>query len=154
MNAIQAPAIPAGLAGNRTTPPLPPPYSLEPVLFTFPALAASAASAALGGNREMALAAITAARLMLASVPPVALGVPERTVRAERAKNWLSALSMPQPARMAVIRALDASIESGMEGAASIREMMHVLTGHISPAALVELGALAERLRLYYEQTP
>ena len=154
MTAIQAPTFPAGLAGIRTTLPLSPPYSLEPVLFNFPALAASAASAPLGGNREMALAALTAARLMLASVPPVALPVPERTVRADRAKNWLSALSIPQPARMAVIRALDASVESGMEGAASIREMMHVFTGHLSPAALGELGGLAERLRLYYEQTP
>lgn len=154
MTAIQVPETPAILAGSRATPPPFPPYSLEPVLFSVPALAECAGSAAIGGDREMALAALMTARLMLAAIPPTLLGVPERTVRAERARNWLSALTMPQPARMAVIRAVDASIASGMEAAASVRELMHVLTGHLSPAALQELGALAERLRLYYEQTP
>jgi hypothetical protein len=154
VTAIQAPATPAVPAGPRTTLPLSPPYSLEPVLFSVPALAECAGSAALGGDREMALAALTTARLMLAAIPPTLLGVPDRTARAERARSWLSALTMPQPARMAVIRAVDASVASGMEAAASIRELMHVLTGHLSPAALQELGALAERLRLYYEQTP
>lgn len=55
---------------------------------------------------------------------------------------------------MALLRAVDASIPSGIEAAATLRELMNVLTGHLSPAALQELGALAERLRLYYEQTP
>jgi hypothetical protein len=102
----------------------------------------------------MALATLTTARLMLAAMPPVLLDIDERTHRAERAKTWLSALTMPQPARMAVLRAVDASIASGMEAAASVRELMHVLAGHLSAAAIQELGALAERLRLYYEQTP
>ncbi|MEO8945430.1 MAG: hypothetical protein ABI338_02945 [Gemmatimonadaceae bacterium] len=102
----------------------------------------------------MALATLTTARLMLASLPPVALDVAERTLRAERARTWLSALTMPQPARMAVLRAMDASVASGIEAVASVRELMHVLTGHLSAAALQELGALAERLHLYYEQTP
>ncbi len=154
MTAIQVPATPAAVAGSRATVPPSPPYSLEPVLFSVPALAECAGSAALGGDREMALAAVTTARLMLAAIPPTLLGISERTVRAERARNWLSALTMPQPARMAVIRAVDASVASGMEAAASVRELMHVLTGHLSVTALEELGALAERLRLYYEQTP
>ncbi len=75
-------------------------------------------------------------------------------MRADRARTWLSALTMPQPARMALLRAVDASVMSGIDAAASLRELMHVLTGHLTPAALQELGALAERLRLYYEQTP
>jgi len=108
----------------------------------------------LGGDREMAIAALMTARLMLASLPPTELPAAERAMRAERARSWLSALTMPQPARMALLRAVDASIPSGIEGAASLRELMQVLTGHLSPAALQELGALAERLRLYYEQTP
>lgn len=102
----------------------------------------------------MAIAALMTARLMLASLPPTELPAAERAMRAERARNWLSALTMPQPARMALLRAVDASIPSGIEGAASLRELMQVLTGHLSHAALQELGALAERLRLYYEQTP
>jgi len=141
---------------SLTRVPLPPgpPYSLEPVRFALPALADSAQSATLGSDREMALAALMIARLVLAALPPTELAQPERAARAERARSWLSALTMPQPARMALLRSVDASVTSGIEAAASLRELMHVLTGHLSPAALHELGALAERLRLYYEQTP
>jgi hypothetical protein len=124
------------------------------VPFCVPALAECAGSASLGGDREMALAALTTARLMLAVLPPVELTSTERTIRADRARSWLSAITMPQPARMAILRAIDASVLGGMEAAATLRELMHVLTGHLSPAALLEIGALAERLRLYYEQTP
>jgi len=124
------------------------------VLFSIPALAECAGSATLGGDREMALAAVMTARLMLAALPPTRLAQPERVIRAERARSWLSALTMPQPARMALLRAVDASVASGIEATASLRELMQVLTGHLSAAALQELGALAERLRLYYEQTP
>lgn len=144
----------ASPAFKRTQLPPAPPYSLEPVLFSVPALADCAGSAAIGSDREMAIGAMMVGRLMLAALPPIQLAQPERAMRADRARSWLSALTMPQPARMALLRAVDASVMSGMEAAASVRELMHVLTGHLSPAALLELGALAERLRLYYEQTP
>ncbi len=151
-------AIPVQPAVSQVAPraPLPPAplYSLEPVLFAIPALAECAGSATLGGDREMALAALTTARLMLATIPPILLLEAERVTRAERARSWLSALTMPQPARMAILRSIDASVSGGMDAAASLRELMQVLTGHLSPAALTELGMLAERLRLYYEQTP
>jgi hypothetical protein len=146
----------SAVSPSLTRMPLPPgpPYSLEPVRFALPALADSAQSATLGNDREMALSAIMTARLMLAALPPTRLAQPERAIRAERVRAWLSALTMPQPARMALLRSVDASVASGIEAAASLRELMHVLTGHLSPAALHELGVLAERLRLYYEQTP
>jgi hypothetical protein len=102
----------------------------------------------------MALAAFITARLMLATIPPTLLPEAERVTRAERARSWLSALTMPQPARMAILRAIDASVPGGLDAAASLRELMQVLTGHLSPAALTELGMLVERLHLYYEQTP
>jgi hypothetical protein len=91
---------------------------------------------------------------MAACLPPIALAQPERAVRADRAKSWLSALTMPQQARMALVRAADASIVGGIDAAASLRELMNVLTGHLAPAGLLELGGLAERLCLYYDQTP
>lgn len=102
----------------------------------------------------MALATLMIARLNLVALPPAELQEPERAIRADRARTWLSALTMPQPARLALLRAIDASMPSGLEAAACLRELMNVLTGHLSPAALLEVGALAERLRLYYEQTP
>jgi hypothetical protein len=150
-------ASPVGAIGPalaRAMLPPGPPYSLEPVRFPLPALADSTQLATLGSDREMALGALMIARLMLSALPPTALGQLERADRAERVRNWLSALTMPQPARMALLRSVDASVNSGLEAAASLRELMHVLTGHLSPAALQELGVLAEQLRLYYEQTP
>ncbi len=153
MTAIPVQPAVSSAAPRAPVPPAPP-YSLEPVFFSIPALAECAGSAAIGGDREMALAALTTARLMLAVVSPTSLPEAERVVRAERARSWLSALTMPQPARMAILRAIDASVPGGMDACASLRELMHVLNGHLSPAALTELGTLAERLRLYYEQTP
>lgn len=131
-----------------------PPYSLEPVQFSLPAIADAAGSAALGGDREMALATFMVARLMLATLPPAPLSQSERAVRADRTRNWLSALAMPQPARMALLRCIDASVGAGLEAAASLRELGQVLTGHLTSTALRELTALADQLRLYYEQTP
>jgi hypothetical protein len=55
---------------------------------------------------------------------------------------------------MALLRTVDASITGGPEATATLRELMQVLSGHLSPAALQELAVIAERLRLYYEQTP
>ncbi|MEO7103833.1 MAG: hypothetical protein ABI311_10680 [Gemmatimonadaceae bacterium] len=149
-------AFPALATQVATRAPLPatPRYALEPVLFSVPALADCAQAASLGGDREMALAALMAARLMLASLPPTELPEADRALRADRARSWLSVLTMPQPARMALLRAVDASVSSSNEATASLRELIHVLTGHLTPAALHEIGALAERLRLYYEQTP
>jgi hypothetical protein len=149
-------AFPAAAIPIATRAPLPPapPYALESVAFELPALAECARIAALGGDREMALAALTTARLMLGSLPPIELPEIERASRAERARSWLSALTMPQPARMALLRAVDASVSSSLEAAACIRELLHVLAGHLSPAALAVLGALAERLHIYFEQTP
>lgn len=132
----------------------PPPYSLDPVVFPLPALAEAVGTSALGGDREMALGSFLVARLMLATLPPAPLAPAERTLRAERARQWLTALTMPQPARMALLRAVDASAAGGMEGAAALRELAQMLLGHLPSSALQELATLGDHLRLYYEQTP
>ncbi|MDQ2889384.1 MAG: hypothetical protein M3R65_02370 [Gemmatimonadota bacterium] len=156
MTAFPAASGSSSQAGSatRASQPAAPPYSLDPVLFPIRALAECAAAAAVGNDRAMALATFLVARLMLASLPPILLHQPERALRADHAKTWLSALTVPQPARMALLRSIDATIVGGLEAAASLRELINTLTGHLAPAALSELGALAERLRLYYEQTP
>ena len=144
-------------APSPTTPVVavaPPPYSLEAVAFPLPALADAAASAALGGDREMAIGSFLVARLMLAVLPPTQLAQGERLARAERARHWLSGLAMPQPARMALLRAVDASVAGGRDAAAALRELAQMLMGHLTPPALQELVALGDHLRLYYEQTP
>ncbi len=131
-----------------------PPYAVAPVSFGIPALADAAGSSTLSGDRELALGGLMVARLMLAALPPAPLSIIERTQRAERTRHWLMGLSMPQPARMAFLRAIDSSIAPGSDATAALRELAQLLTGHLPDAALRELVALAERLRLYYDERP
>ncbi len=131
-----------------------PPYALEHVEFPFPALAGAASHPLSANDRDMTIATLMVARLMVSILPPVNLPAPERHPRAERAKPWLMTLAMPQPARMALLRAIDASAGAPVEAAAALRELMQVLGGHLAPDATVELGGLAERLSLYYRETP
>lgn len=96
----------------------------------------------------MALACLTAARLASALLPPLSLPVEDRTARAERARYWLSSLAMPQPARMALMRSIDAT--GGGDAAVAgdlIAEVATYLTGHLDAAASAELVALAAELR-------
>lgn len=134
--------------------PASPPYALDGVAFGAPALAAALGDAAPTGDRDLALASFMVARLMLAALPPSSLSSPERAQRAERTGQWLAGLSMPQPARLALLRAVDASAVLGSDATAALRELAQMLTGHVPEAAQRELVALAERLRLYYEDTP
>lgn len=106
----------------------------------------------MGGGRELALGSLMVARLMVAALPPVPLVPEERALRAERSRQWLSGLTMPQPARMALLRAIDASAAPGIDATAALRELAQMLMGHLPDPALRELITLAERLRLYYEE--
>lgn len=130
-----------------------PPYGLEPVEFAFPALAACAARAAPGGERELAMGAYVAARLASAAALGSAVGPEQRMVRAERARHWLAMLALPQQARLAFFRAFDGSVGGGA-AAEAIGELARTLVGHLDDAAHAELAGCAERLRLYYENTP
>src|SRR5688500_19769849 len=69
-----------------------PPYALHPTRFPCRALAARAGRAALGGEREVALACWLAARLALGLLPPEAVPAPLREVRAAAARGWLANL--------------------------------------------------------------
>ncbi len=129
----------------------PPPYSLDQISCYAPALSDAVGSAQIGGDRELALGSLMVARLLFAALPPAPLPPEERALRADRARQWLSGLTMPQPARMALLRVVDASVAPGVDATAALRELAQMLTGHLPEAALRELVTLAERLRLYYE---
>lgn len=79
--------------------------------FPFPALAAGAAMAQLGGPREAGLAMLMACRLVAdVAVPPL----PDREARRERAqaaRMWLGTLALSLPVRAAAARAFDATID-------------------------------------------
>lgn len=135
-----------------------PPYALDAPSFCFPTLALCAGRAVLGGDRDLVLGVFMAARLAQALLPPVRLERPAAMARAERAKMWLTGLTMPQPARMALLRAFDGTTATPDRAADAIDELARIVTGHVDAGGQQELTALATRLRLYYEtqtrQTP
>lgn len=130
-----------------------PPYALDTTTFCFPTLALCAGRAVLGGDRDLVLGVFMAARLAQALLPPVQLEKSHAAGRAERAKMWLTGLTMPQPARMALLRAFDGTGVSPDRAADAIDELARIVTGHVDAGGQQELTTLATHLRLYYEQT-
>ena len=126
----------------------PPPYSLAPAAFRFPALAALAGRAALGGERESALAVMLAARLAAAMLPPDALAEALRAERARAAKVWLSSLALPAGVRPALVRVLEASAgESTGALATALERAADAVSGVLDAASSAELNALTRALR-------
>ena len=87
----------------------PPPFSLAIPAFRFRALATLAGRAPLGGEREMALASLMAARLADAALLDVPLSAATRVTRAAGARHWCSSLTLPAAARIPLARVVDAS---------------------------------------------
>ena len=126
----------------------PPPYSLAHAAFRFRALAALAGRAALGGERESALAVMLAARLAAAMLPPDGLSVALRTERARAAKVWLSSLALPAGVRPALLPVLEASAGEGTGAlATALERAVDAVTGVLDAASLAELKALTRALR-------
>src|SRR5687768_947861 len=96
-----------------------PPYSLAPNRFPCRALAARAGRAALGGEREVALACWVGARLALALLPPAAVPATLREARAAAARGWLANLALPAATRVPLSRLVDASGGDSPAGAAA-----------------------------------
>lgn len=86
-----------------------PPHALAPVGFPMRSLAALAARAALGGPREVILAAMQAARMVEGAVGLHPLPESLRRARAQAARAWLSALALPVPSRLVIARVIEAS---------------------------------------------
>jgi hypothetical protein len=80
---------------------------LDETPFRFRALAALAGRGQIGGDREVALAAFTTARLASGLLPPNALSAPIRATRATAARHWLSTLALPAALRGPFARIAD-----------------------------------------------
>ena len=90
-----------------------PPFSLDAPAFRFRALALLAGRAALGGEREMALATLMAARLAEGMLPSCPLSALARRGRAVGARVWFSTLTLPAATRIPLARLVEAT--EGME---------------------------------------
>lgn len=89
--------------------PAAPPYSLATPAFRFPALAALAGRAPIGGDRELVLACLMAVRLAAGASGPNALPIVVRAERSASARAWLASLALPAAARTPFTKLADAA---------------------------------------------
>ncbi len=112
-----------------------PPFSLAAPSFRFRALASLAGRAALGGEREMALASLMAARLADGVLLPMPLSAPARAARAAGARLWCSTLTLPAAARIPLARVVDASEAGDRRQIAETLTVFATVAGAILDAA-------------------
>jgi hypothetical protein len=119
-----------------------PPFAVPPIRFPFRALAARAGRAPLGGEREVALAALMVARLSCDAQGEHALSAMQRAKRATAAKGWLASIAVPARARPALARALDATARDGEAIAAAVGDLAKVAAQWLDEASVAELRAV------------
>lgn len=122
------------------------PYSLEPLRFPFPALAALAGRLPLGGGREVALAALLTARLAQSVAADGALSPADRAARASGAKVWLASLALPATTRVPFVRCVDATSSTPVQVAGALRSLVAAAGAHLDGPSVQELEKLARHL--------
>ena len=122
-------------------------YGLATPQFRFRALAAFAGNAALGGDREVALACLVGGRLASAMLAPYAVPPSNSKARSAAAKQWLSSLSLPAPIRAAAVHLAD-TVASGDRAAtgAALTKLLEVVSRNIDEASARELRAVVAEL--------
>jgi hypothetical protein len=99
--------------------------------------------APLGGEREVALAALMIARLSCDALGVHAHTPAQRAERARAAKAWLGSLAVPARARPALVRALDATARDGEAIAAALGDLTKVAAQWLDEASMAELRAIS-----------
>ncbi len=121
----------------------PPPYALAAPTFHFPALAARAARGQLGSDRELALAAFVAARLVAGALPPRPLPTAIRVPRAQTARGWFASLSLPTAARAPLARLAAATATDDPAAiAAALSAVLDIASRALDSASRSELESL------------
>jgi hypothetical protein len=122
-----------------------PPFSLDAPAFRFRAIAQLAGRAPLGGEREMALAALMAVRLAEGTLPPCPLSAVARRTRGVGARVWLSTLTLPAAARIPLARLVEATEGAHRavvaEALTSFAEIARPMLDPASRAEIAELVA-------------
>jgi hypothetical protein len=127
--------------------PLLPPYALAAPRFRFRALAALAGRSPLGGEREVALAALLAARLVVGALPPQPLPQGVRITRANGARAWFAALALPTALRQSLARLVDATTSVDRDGLEpALRAVIDVSTPQLDQHAIAELRDVVRAL--------
>ena len=123
-----------------------PPYALSSPRFPFRALAALVGRSPLGGEREIALATLLAARLVVGTLPPNPLPQSVRITRANGARVWVAALALPAQLRQCLTRLLDATTSVDRDGLeTAFHTVIEATLPHLDTLAT---GELRDVLRL------
>jgi len=125
----------------------PPPFALAAPFFRFKALASHAGRAALGGDREVALACFVAARLAVSLLPPYLLAPADSAARIASTRQWLASLALSSHARVAMVSVIDAVASSNRRGAINaLSGLIEVSVRQLDQASVAELHELMGEL--------
>jgi hypothetical protein len=131
-----------------TAPLAVPPYALATLEFPCPGLAALAARAPVGGQREAALACLILARLATAVASPANLAIELRRERADAARAWLSTLPLESFLRATLTRAFNATANATPDDiAAELEHVSEKLGTLLDVPSRTDLTRAATRLR-------
>ena len=111
--------------------------------FRFPAIAALAGRAPLGGQREVALATFLAARLAFDAHPERGLAAHSRAERAVQARTWLSTMTLPANVRTTLLQVIDASAQEAPAAAEAVRGLLAAAASYLDTRSKTELERLA-----------
>jgi hypothetical protein len=126
-----------------------PPYAVSPPAFPFPALAAGAGQAPLGGVREVLLACFVAARLSHDALDRGAGAIPPslRRARAQGARTWLGSLAVPAGVRGPVGKLIDATAGEDLTALRGcLAAVITVTAPHLDRASRSELERFAQTI--------
>jgi hypothetical protein len=125
----------------------PPPFALATPVFRFKALASHAGRAALGGDREVALACFTAARLTAGLLPPFMLAPADSAARIASTRQWLASITLSHNARVAMVAVIDAVAAGNRRSAvAALSGLIEACVRQLDQASVAELHELMGEL--------
>jgi hypothetical protein len=122
------------------------PYSLEPTLFSFPALAMLAGRAPLGGPREVALGCFLVGRIVRDCIlSHQGFSLEQVEHRAAAAKHWLGSVAIQASVRIALGRLIDACAAHDASAVRSALDGVIAVTANtLDQGARLELGRLSQ----------
>jgi hypothetical protein len=123
-----------------------PPYAVPPTEFRFPALAALAGRAQLGGDREVALAIYLAARLVRDAVGAGSLSDAARSERANSAKTWISTCALPAHVRPAIVHLIESTAADSSHLADDLLAVVALARTYLDIQSQTELERLARTI--------
>ena len=116
-------------------------------MFRFRALSALAGRRPLGGDREVAVAAFVAARLVVGASMADPLPAEVRGARAAGARAWLAAVAVPALTRGPLVRVIEATGRDDRRAlGAAVRALIDAAGRCLDALARRELDTLAQEL--------